>query len=507
MFMVPKEIYSRVISNLSSDQIRRVDEINVDQVNVACGPLFAGLKKGKKFGQKRTREKEENSRHSDIEEDNLRNHFPEKFETKAKAKTKTNPAPKKRSNNRKTAGEKKSSKTLSSVKKSAVRERSIVKNAEVLPIKVKKNGRKAKNAIALEYPPQDSSHAHVTKRIVTRKDDIYQEPKNASPVKGTRKASILKRPNRESAESAVWGDILSPSQKRDKESREKNVSRAWRNRRVLGLSDIHSIQQEREANKRRRTGREPLNSTALGGEKIMNATVTSDSIFDKSTVLVPPQTPVRNEKSAEKTIERIISPQKTGEEYYGDISRLFGEDFRGEPEKSAETSINEDIMDRLSAPENAQETMEIQRALELGTPRSVRKLSERFLTPAKSAKKTPEKLMTPQGLSLSPESVMNSAMKYPETPPPPPIDIGMDLGQAFGRSKKMARSPVAKAIGGLSSFYGSVSPPMKKGALGEKDNVTTRLSKSQLAKKERDRKRKMGIDVPTPKKVKKSLQV
>lgn len=44
MFAVPKEMYFHILDQSSESQKQNLGEINVDQVNVSCGPLFAGLK-------------------------------------------------------------------------------------------------------------------------------------------------------------------------------------------------------------------------------------------------------------------------------------------------------------------------------------------------------------------------------------------------------------------------------------------------------------------------------
>lgn len=44
MYAVPKEMYLHILNNSSKNQKQNLGEINVDQVNVSCGPLFAGLK-------------------------------------------------------------------------------------------------------------------------------------------------------------------------------------------------------------------------------------------------------------------------------------------------------------------------------------------------------------------------------------------------------------------------------------------------------------------------------
>ena len=60
MFAIPKELYFHIMGKATSDQKRILGDVNVDQVNVSCGPLFAGHKSGK-FSQEDTiSESEEN---------------------------------------------------------------------------------------------------------------------------------------------------------------------------------------------------------------------------------------------------------------------------------------------------------------------------------------------------------------------------------------------------------------------------------------------------------------
>ena len=50
MYMIPRDAYIRVISSMDDRQKKKMNEINVEQLNVSCGPMFAGLKKGVKKG-------------------------------------------------------------------------------------------------------------------------------------------------------------------------------------------------------------------------------------------------------------------------------------------------------------------------------------------------------------------------------------------------------------------------------------------------------------------------
>lgn len=538
MFMIPKEIYSRVISSLTSDQKRRVDEINVDQVNVTCGPLFAGLKKGKKSGQKRTLEKlVERGRDSSKVVENEKENLEDELRTEDSSPSQ-DPIPKKRrgdNDGKKKKKEKEKKKPKS--KNRALREKSLVKttgtvvvveknalkspakSAESSKISGGRQSRPAKITPSLKKSPikksasrkkanvsgnkttmnvsatrifNDPNYVRASRSSVMQHPEVYRDAKNASTI-------IARANNRDSAESAIWGDILSPEQKRDKARKEKEVSQAWRNKRVMGLSDIQEIQREKEKSnkKKKKSVPQPLNSTALGAISGVNDTV-SNSIFDKDTILVP-KTPSRENRekdsSAEEQINREINISPESNAPYGDVEKLFNNDFRGESRKSAESSVNEDILGRLSVPENAQETLEIQRGLNAGTPRSVQKLAERFVTPEKSAQK---KSNTPQGSSMSPSSLM-------EISPPPPPQFGVDSSLShvlppapygFGRSSKVARSPPGGKVT-TKSFYGTLSPPKKAGSLTSKNkNVTTRKQYDNLAAKEREKKKNRGINVP-----------
>ena len=59
MYVIPKEVYHTIMSELSENKKRLVDSINVDQVNLSCGPLFAGVKNGDNEEKKEKEEEEE----------------------------------------------------------------------------------------------------------------------------------------------------------------------------------------------------------------------------------------------------------------------------------------------------------------------------------------------------------------------------------------------------------------------------------------------------------------
>lgn len=53
MFLIPKEMYFNVINRFTNTQQAQLEEINVDQLNVSCGPLFAGLKTSGRVNKKK----------------------------------------------------------------------------------------------------------------------------------------------------------------------------------------------------------------------------------------------------------------------------------------------------------------------------------------------------------------------------------------------------------------------------------------------------------------------
>ena len=67
MYVIPKEVYHTIMSELSENEKRLVDSINVDQVNLSCGPLFAGVKKGD-HEEKKEKEDEEEKEEKTAEE-------------------------------------------------------------------------------------------------------------------------------------------------------------------------------------------------------------------------------------------------------------------------------------------------------------------------------------------------------------------------------------------------------------------------------------------------------
>lgn len=513
MFMVPKEIYSRVISNLNSDQKRRVDEINVDQVNVACGPLFAGLKKGKKSKVVKEASKNlisggefsndtEMHENEDLSHNGISSNSVDAMKPKIKT-VKGRSQQKNKSNNRKNEP----------LKKLTAKTKKVVKIKESSAIK--KNGSKVKKGksptknIRREKVVGDialvnkSAHARSGRPTATTSNNGqpsasfgFTSTKNSaiSNGKSARKKAIkrqsaiqnafnspskpISEQKHDSAENVIWDSILSPSEKKDKDEREKNVRNRWGGQRVFGLSEIHPIRER--SDKKVKKGRDPLNSTAVGAQNGVNSTATiSDSIFDRDTILAP------TNKSAETTVNEVIAPSIQSDKPYGNIVKLFTDDLRNIPKESAEETINRDILNHLIVPENAQETLEINRSLGLSTPKSVRKISEHFSPLASSPSGGDE--------TLEEEENLPTKATYPKHSEKP-----------FGRSSMLGRSPPR---GTSSTFYGGKQKsPMKAGSLSQQDNVTTRLTKSALAKKERDRKRALGILVTSPAKGKKSAK-
>ena len=45
MYVIPKEVYHTIMNELSENEKRLVNSINVDKVNLSYGPLFAGVRK------------------------------------------------------------------------------------------------------------------------------------------------------------------------------------------------------------------------------------------------------------------------------------------------------------------------------------------------------------------------------------------------------------------------------------------------------------------------------
>lgn len=62
MFVVPKETYFRLMNNVSEVQKQDIEAINVDQVNVSCGPLLVGLKKNTKEKPSNQKKKSEETK-------------------------------------------------------------------------------------------------------------------------------------------------------------------------------------------------------------------------------------------------------------------------------------------------------------------------------------------------------------------------------------------------------------------------------------------------------------
>ena len=70
MYMIPKELYTSIVAPLDDSKKRRLETINVEQLNVSCGPLFAGQKnyevEGEKGKKRATRVKSKNRVVSDL---------------------------------------------------------------------------------------------------------------------------------------------------------------------------------------------------------------------------------------------------------------------------------------------------------------------------------------------------------------------------------------------------------------------------------------------------------
>ena len=44
MYLIPKETFLRCMEGTNASQRERLQDVNVEQLNVSCGPLFAGVK-------------------------------------------------------------------------------------------------------------------------------------------------------------------------------------------------------------------------------------------------------------------------------------------------------------------------------------------------------------------------------------------------------------------------------------------------------------------------------
>lgn len=60
MFAVPKELYFHVMNRATENQKQMLQDVNIDQMNVTCGPLLAGLKKDQKPAEEQETEQPDN---------------------------------------------------------------------------------------------------------------------------------------------------------------------------------------------------------------------------------------------------------------------------------------------------------------------------------------------------------------------------------------------------------------------------------------------------------------
>ena len=60
MYVIPKEVYHSVMNSLSENEKRLVDQINVEQLNVSCGPQFADVNKAVSCEESEEKSEEKN---------------------------------------------------------------------------------------------------------------------------------------------------------------------------------------------------------------------------------------------------------------------------------------------------------------------------------------------------------------------------------------------------------------------------------------------------------------
>lgn len=313
MFLVPKDVYFKSMSSLEDEQKRRVNDVNVEQLNVSCGPLFAGLRYGKndkrQVGQKsQVEKKEENEKEKEKNGgDKKVIGYNQQQQFQNEIKSVQNP----------------SSSTLEGMITSLMQKKfpqmqqfSSQNEVSQLDKRGQSVGKKANGVTSMQNFGEDKLPK---KRKIRRRK--MQNPLNESS------SDKLENTN----------------------ENESSVEKAGRSKRVV--NDLSTSEDLSPPSKR-------LNSTAnLGGKSFDPYTADNDDVFEQTT-----------EQLKNTNAEQIINRKSLGAPIPEIMFSLSGRANRG---KSAEESVLSSILNNIGG-DNVQERLEVQKSVQKrGKPKSV----------------------------------------------------------------------------------------------------------------------------------------
>ena len=222
------------------------------------------------------------------------------------------------------------------------------------------------------------------------------------------------------------------------------------------------------------------------------------------TITPPPSAPPTKEVlGAEASVFKRLTDSSSS--YYGDTERMFKGDSIGASAKSAIDSINDTILNRSRDSDNSQERLEIEKSIERSTkkPSSVKKLVGDFNAVLDSPPSSPTFHTPINDLLLRRRSSTSSS-----SPSIKPAKNKTPMNELpFRRSSTSSVSTSSLKLGKVPSAIKDVGTKPKttstraSASLGKP--LTRTIREEQLekkAKEERDRRRRKGETVESPKK-------
>ena len=329
MYMVPKETYLKLMDGMSKSQKSRVDEINVEQLNVSCGPLFAGVKTGeikKKSPNKRKLKKDAKEPEFETKKqiapspyasNNIPWYAPGSQQKVIAGKSPNNPPPQP---SQTIVQPQPSSQAQTQTRKQAKAKK--IRKRQILPSNVSFSP----NKDVLNEPEFSSEYARkLTQTLKPRRTRVFENSNRAAK----RKADFDQSSDRGPTPTKSNPEI-----------------------------EIHSDEEDEGDFEDGLKNREQLNSTRA-------------SVFDKSTELIPVQ-------SAESQVQsRVLSNSNLN----SSIGRVFNKDVSETPAGAEALEIVNDRILREGlrrAERNEQEVKEMKKNLKKRTPSSVATLRSNF---------------------------------------------------------------------------------------------------------------------------------
>ena len=355
MFLIPKETFFNCMASGNASQQDRMSEVNVEQLNVSCGPLFAGLK---------------NAKLPKLSSETTEMHSPEK----KSADDNHDSASVQLQNVRDKRHVKGIAKEMHTKPKVLMPEKNPIVNVEALTGKLMDttNANSAKSLVK----PLTPHVSHEDKKLANTSFEIPARDREEKKKKKKKSASTS---NPQGAEENIMQRILGNLGKDKRQTKSMDNS-------ALVENDFEPVDIELEQNFKSDFARSLSEKKKVHPEIRLNSTrISVDSNEDGANTLASEknvggeddvflaETQELNPQGAESLVERALNRQSMPK----DLARLFNMDFSRD-DAPAEEQVNSSI-EKTLATKNQQEQGEIERSRKsTSNPIKVSDLAGRF---------------------------------------------------------------------------------------------------------------------------------